>query len=394
MPGCPALVVGAGRGARFGGELPKQYLGLAGRAVLRHSLETFLAHPGVDAVRAVINMDDRDLYEEAVAGLPLLEPTGGGGARQDSVRLGLESLEEYSADHVLIHDAARPFVDAATISRVIAALGDYGAAIPAMPVNDTLKRGKSGVITQTVERTGLWRAQTPQGFRYPEILAAHRRFAGQELTDDAALAEAAGMEVALVQGSEDNVKVTTQDDLDRAKAHLTAIREFRNGTGFDVHRFAAGDHVMLCGVKIPHEFGLSGHSDADVGLHALTDAILGAIAQGDIGSHFPPSDDRWRGAESHVFLHHANELAKARGAEITSLDVTLICETPKIGPHREAMRTRIAEILEIEVGRVSVKGTTTERLGFTGRREGIAAQASATAALPAGFNSGSEKSET
>ncbi len=382
MAGCLALVVGAGRGARFGGELPKQYHTLAGRAVLRHSLETFLAHPGVDAVCAVINMDDRDLYDQAVAGLTLLEPTGGGDARQDSVRLGLESLVEYAPDHVLIHDAARPFIDAETISRVIDALGQHGAAIPAMSVNDTLKRGENGIITQTIDRTGLWRAQTPQGFAFPEILAAHRHFAGRELTDDAALAEAAGMEVALVHGSEDNVKVTTQNDLARASVHLAPPREFRNGTGFDVHRFAAGDHVMLCGVKIPHEFGLSGHSDADVGLHALTDAILGAIAAGDIGTHFPPSDNRWKGAESHVFLRHANELAKAQGAEITSLDVTLICETPKISPHREAMRSRIADILGIKIGRVSVKGTTTERLGFTGRKEGIAAQALATIALP------------
>ncbi|MBL6945847.1 MAG: bifunctional 2-C-methyl-D-erythritol 4-phosphate cytidylyltransferase/2-C-methyl-D-erythritol 2,4-cyclodiphosphate synthase [Rhodospirillales bacterium] len=378
MAGCFALVVGAGRGARFGGELPKQYHDLAGRAVLRHSLETFLAHPDVDGVRAVINMDDRDLYDDAVGGLALLEPTGGGAARQDSVRLGLESLAEFAPDCVLIHDAARPFADAGTISRVIDAVGRHGAAIPAMPVNDTLKRGEDGVITQTVERAGLWRAQTPQGFAYSDILAAHQRFAGRELTDDAALAEAAGLDVRLVQGSEDNVKVTTQDDFSRAMAHLSASREFRNGTGFDVHRFAAGDHVMLCGVKIPHDFALSGHSDADVGLHALTDAILGAVAQGDIGSHFPPSDDRWKGVESHVFLRHANELAQAQGAKVTSLDVTLICETPKIGPHREAMRTRIAEILEIEIGRVSVKGTTTERLGFTGRGEGIAAQASAT----------------
>ncbi|MBL6928356.1 MAG: bifunctional 2-C-methyl-D-erythritol 4-phosphate cytidylyltransferase/2-C-methyl-D-erythritol 2,4-cyclodiphosphate synthase [Rhodospirillales bacterium] len=381
MAGCLALVVGAGRGARFGGELPKQYHDLAGRAVLRYSLEAFLAHPDVDEVRAVINMDDRDLYDEAVGGLALLDPVGGGAARQDSVRLGLESLIEYAPERVLIHDAARPFIDGETISRIIDALNNHSAAIPGMPVNDTLKRGEDGVITQTVSRDGLWRAQTPQGFRFPEILAAHQRFAGRELTDDAALAEAAGLDVRLVQGSEDNMKVTTQDDFSRAKSYLAGAREFRNGTGFDVHRFDTGDHIMLCGVKIPHDFGLSGHSDADVGLHALTDAILGAIAQGDIGSHFPPSDDQWRGAESHVFLRHANDLVRARGGEITALDVTLICEAPKIGPHRDAMRARIAEILDIDIGRVSVKGTTTERLGFTGRKEGIAAQASATIAL-------------
>ncbi|MBL6946133.1 MAG: bifunctional 2-C-methyl-D-erythritol 4-phosphate cytidylyltransferase/2-C-methyl-D-erythritol 2,4-cyclodiphosphate synthase [Rhodospirillales bacterium] len=380
MTGCIALVVSAGRGNRFGGELPKQYHRLAGSAVLRHSLETFLSHPGIDAVRVVINMDDRDLYDDATTGLSLVEPVGGGAARQDSVRLGLESIEELFPDTVLIHDAARPFIDAGTISRIIDTLGSHGAAIPAMPVNDTLKRSENGVITQTVERAGLWRAQTPQGFAYQKILTAHRRFAGQDLTDDAALAEAAGMEVVLVQGSEDNLKVTTQDDLTRAENRIAGGREYRSGTGFDVHRFAEGDHVMLCGVNIPHEFGLSGHSDADVGLHALTDALLGAIAEGDIGTHFPPSDGRWKGTESHVFLRHAHELAKARGADITALDVTLICETPKIGPYRDAMRARIAEILEIDIGRISVKGTTTERLGFAGRKEGIAAQAIATVA--------------
>lgn len=381
MTGCVALIVGAGRGVRFGGEIPKQYLDLGGRMVLRHSLERFLTHPGVDAVRAVIHADDRDLYDAAASGLDLLDPIGGGATRQDSVRLGLESLETLAPETVLIHDAARPFVNSRMISRVIDALDLNIGAIPAMPVQDTLKRGVNGLISATVDRADLWRAQTPQGFRFTEILEAHRRFAGENLTDDAALAEKAGLDVALVAGGEDNVKVTTADDLERANARSTA-GEFRTGTGFDVHRFAEGDHVMLCGVRIPHTAGLSGHSDADVGLHALTDALLGAVAEGDIGSHFPPSDERWRGADSAVFLKAAGDMVAARGGRIVNLDVTLICENPKVGPHRDTLRIRIAEILGIEAGRVSVKGTTTERLGFPGRGEGIAAQAAATICLP------------
>lgn len=382
MTGCIALIVGAGRGNRFGGEVPKQYCQLAGKPVLRHSIERLLAHPGVDAVRVVINPADRDLYDEAVAGLELLEPVGGGGERQDSVRLGLESLAELKPAKVLIHDAARPFADDGLIARVIAALEAHPGAIPAVAVHDTLKRGAAGVISGTVERTGLWRAQTPQGFRFAEILAAHQRLAGETLTDDAALAERAGLAVAIVEGSEDNVKVTTQDDLNRAEGRL-GTTEFRTGTGFDVHRFAAGDQVTLCGVAIPHDAALSGHSDADVGLHALTDALFGALGDGDIGSHFPPSDEKWRGADSALFLAAAGESVAARGGSIVNVDVTLICERPKVGPHRDAMRRRIAEILALPVGRVGVKGTTTERLGFTGRGEGIAAQASATVKLPA-----------
>lgn len=382
MSGCIALIVAAGRGNRFGGEVPKQYLSLAGKPVLRHSVERFLAHPGVDAVRVVIHAADRDLYDAAVAGLDLLEPIGGGAERQDSVRLGLESLTAMEPEKVLIHDAARPFADDGLIARVVAALDVRAGAIPAVPVHDTLKRGETGLIAGTVDRAGLWRAQTPQGFRFSEILDAHRRFAGETLTDDAALAERAGFAVALVDGSEDNVKVTTPDDMTRAETRLGAT-EYRTGTGFDVHRFAAGDHVVLCGVSIPHEATLSGHSDADVGLHALTDALFGAIGDGDIGSHFPPSDEQWRGADSALFLKAAGDCVAARGGSIVNVDVTLICERPKVGPHREAMRARIAETLSIAVERVSVKGTTTERLGFTGRGEGIAAQASATVRLPA-----------
>jgi 2-C-methyl-D-erythritol 4-phosphate cytidylyltransferase / 2-C-methyl-D-erythritol 2,4-cyclodiphosphate synthase len=383
MSSCIALVVAAGRGFRLGGPLPKQYLPLGGAAVLRYSVATFLAHPGVDHVRVVIHPDDRPLYDAAVAGLDLLPPVHGGAQRQDSVRNGLASLAEAAPDRVLIHDGARPFVDAATIDRVLAALQDHPGAIAALPIRDTVKRDSDGRIVDTVERRGLWRAQTPQGFGYSEIMAAHRAAEGAELSDDAAVAEQAGLAVALVDGSEENFKVTTTDDLLRAERHLAMQRgDIRTGQGFDVHAFGAGDHVWLCGLKIPHGQGLVGHSDADVGLHALTDALLGALGAGDIGMHFPPSDPAWRGAPSHRFLRHAADLVAAAGGSVAHCDVTLICERPKIGPHREAMVARIAEILGLDPRRVSVKATTTEQLGFTGRGEGIAAQAIATVRLP------------
>lgn len=376
-----ALIVAAGRGYRLGGALPKQYLPLAGRPILRHSLEAFTRHPAVDAVRVVIHPDDLGLYEQAAGGLDLLPPVQGGATRQESVRLGLESLAEVRPARVLIHDAARPFADAGLIQRMIDALAATPGAIPALPVADTLKRGAEGVIVETVDRHALWRAQTPQAFRYGEILAAHRAAAGRELTDDAAVAEAAGLAVALVHGAEENFKVTTDADLSRAQRLLAPAADIRCGNGYDVHRFAPGNQVMLCGIAVPHDQGLEGHSDADVGLHALTDAILGAIGAGDIGQHFPPSDPRWRGAESSRFLAHAASLVAERGGRILALDVTLICERPKVGPHRAAMIQRIAGILGLEPARVSVKATTTEGLGFTGRREGIAAQATATVAL-------------
>ena len=383
MSSCIALIVAAGSGQRFGAEQPKQYLDLAGKPVLRHTVEAFLRHPKVSAVRVVINPAFRDLYDAAVAGLDLPEPVAGGASRQDSVRNGLETLADSAPDRVLIHDAARPLIDAATIDAVVAALDSHPAALAAVPVADTLKRGEAGLVTGTVDRSGLWRAQTPQGFRFPEILAAHRDAAGLELTDDAAVAERAGLPVALVPAREENFKVTTPDDLTRAARALdSALSDIRTGTGFDVHRFAEGDHVTLCGVRVPHSHALDGHSDADVGLHALTDAILGALCAGDIGSHFPPSDPQWRGADSALFLKHAAELVTARGGRIAHVDVTIICERPKVGPHREAMTARVAEILGMPADRVSVKATTTERLGFTGRGEGIAAQAVATVRLP------------
>jgi len=377
-----ALIVGAGRGHRFGSEIPKQYCDVGGQSLIRRILSGFLDHLDIDGVRAVIHPDDRAHYNRSVRGLDgLLPPVSGGATRQDSVRLGLESLGDLKPRRVLIHDAARPFVNSQLISRVIEALNDSTAAIPTLPVNDTLKRAANGWVGETVDRSGLWRAQTPQGFRYVEILAAHRTMAGRELTDDAAVAEAAGLAVAIVNGDEANVKVTTQDDLARAERSLGAIHP-RTGMGFDVHRFGDGDHVMLCGVKIPHSRGLEGHSDADVGLHAVTDALLGTIGGGDIGHHFPPTDAAWRDAASEVFLDHVRKMIATAGGTITNIDVTLICEAPKVGPHRDAMRHRISEILGVEIVAVNVKATTTESLGFTGRGEGIVAQALATVIFP------------
>jgi 2-C-methyl-D-erythritol 4-phosphate cytidylyltransferase/2-C-methyl-D-erythritol 2,4-cyclodiphosphate synthase len=389
MAGTMALVVAAGRGDRFGADLPKQYAPLAGRPLLRHSLSALAAHPGIGAVRAVIRNDDRDHYDRAAEGLTLLEPVPGGASRQESVREGLESLKILTPKRVLIHDGARPLLPGGVIDRVLAALDEAPGAIAALPVTDTLKRGEEGRIAGTVAREGLWRAQTPQGFHYPAILDAHRKVAaGFELTDDAAVAEAAGLAVRLVEGAAENIKVTTPDDLAQAEALLAGgaalLAETRTGSGFDVHRFAPGDHVNLCGLRIPHERALLGHSDADVGLHALTDAVLGALSAGDIGQHFPPSDPQWRGADSGQFLAHARDLVAARKGRIINVDITLICESPKLAPHRDAMIERVAELLGIGTERVSVKATTTEGLGFTGRGEGIAAQATATLSLPRG----------
>lgn len=394
--GTVALVVAAGRGERFGGAKPKQYADLAGQPLLRHSLAALARHPAIGRVRAVIDPDDRSFYEAAGTGLDLLPAVAGGDSRQASVRLGLESLEELKPEKVLIHDGARPFVTHDLIDRILAALGDAPGAIAALPLADTVKREATGSIggcvAATVARDGLWRAQTPQGFRFAEILAAHRAAhlatpAELNLTDDAAVAEQAGLTVRLVEGDPANLKVTTPADLDRAARWLAGTEvirgeEIRTGSGFDVHRFCPGDHVRLCGIDIPHESALAGHSDADVGLHALVDAILGALAAGDIGEHFPPSDPRWRGADSALFAAHARDLVAARGGRIVNVDVTLICERPKIGAHRPAMTARLADLLGVEPDRVSVKATTTERLGFTGRGEGIAAQAAATLALP------------
>ena len=373
-----ALVMAAGRGLRLGGDEPKQYRLLGTASILARSLALFASHPRVDRVLAVIGADDRPAYDQATATLRLPAPVIGGATRQESVRNGLENLAADPPDLVLIHDAARPLTPPAMIGRVIDALSAHPAAVPALPVTDTLKQGADGRVLTTVPRAGLFRAQTPQGFRFADIVAAHRRFRGSEMTDDAAVAEAAGIPLVLVDGDEAAFKITTSDDLERARR---LAGETRTGTGFDVHRFGDGDHVWLCGVRVPHERGLIGHSDADVGLHALTDAILGAIGAGDIGQHFPPSDPRWKGVASGRFLAHAGDLVRTRGGRIVHVDLTVICERPKVGPHREAMRSAIAQILSVEVDRVSVKATTTEGLGFTGRSEGIAAQAAATVLL-------------
>jgi 2-C-methyl-D-erythritol 4-phosphate cytidylyltransferase / 2-C-methyl-D-erythritol 2,4-cyclodiphosphate synthase len=381
------LIVAAGSGQRFGAAVPKQYQPLAGKPLLRHSLETFAAHPEIAGILVAIHPDHRTMYDAATAGIPkLLPPIAGGASRQASVFNGLEQLAGERPDLVLIHDAARPFIDSGTISRTIAALAEQRAVLVAVPVVDTIKRAQDGKVGDTIDRRDLWRAQTPQAFHFQDILAAHRRFAGRELTDDAALAEAAGIPVVFVMGAERNFKVTTAEDMERAERMIggQAIGqlEFRTGNGFDVHKLIAGDGVTMCGVRIPCEFALEGHSDADVALHALTDAVLGAIGAKDIGAHFPPSDPKWRGAESWKFLDHAAKLVAQRGGRIAHCDVTIICERPKVGPHRDAMIARVADILNIAADRVSVKATTTEKLGFTGRGEGIAAQATATVALP------------
>jgi 2-C-methyl-D-erythritol 4-phosphate cytidylyltransferase/2-C-methyl-D-erythritol 2,4-cyclodiphosphate synthase len=391
-----AVIVAAGRGSRAGSSGPKQYRLLAGETVLARTARAFLSHRDIDAVRVIIHADDDDLYANGMAPLighpKLLAPAHGGKERQDSVRLGLESLKGDPPDIVLIHDAARPFIDAATISRVASAARS-GGAIAALPVFDTLKKSGGGgepCIEATVARDGLWRAQTPQGFQYDQILAAHRAADGQALTDDAAVAERAGVKVSLVAGSPDNMKITQAEDFGMAEILLgrkAIMAEYRSGHGFDVHEFEDGDAVILCGVSVPHTKKLKGHSDADAGMHALTDALLGAIGAGDIGDHFPPSEAKWKGAPSRIFLEKARDLIAEKSGAITHCDVTLICEAPKIGPHRAAMRASLADILGVDIDRISVKATTTEQLGFTGRREGIAALATATVRLPSSENS-------
>ena len=382
------VIVAAGRGTRAaGGDIPKQYRLLEGTPVLTRAIEMFSASLDSSSIVTVIHPDDHDHYTKAVSRCPrqLRDPVMGGATRQHSVRAGLESLMGVSPRHVLIHDAARPFADAGLIKRVISGLADYDGVVPALAVTDTLKRARGGEIEGTVERTNLWGVQTPQGFDFKKLLEAHRaaaRDARTEFTDDSSIAEWHGLRIGLVEGSSTNIKLTTNADFELAENRLRAsgrsdAPEFRIGQGFDVHAFGEGDHVILCGVKIPHDKALTGHSDADVGLHALTDALLGAMGDEDIGAHFPPSEPKWRGASSDQFLLDAARRVSAHNGRIVNVDVTLICETPKVGPHRHAMRERIAEILHIDVTRVSVKATTTEGLGFTGRGEGIAAQASA-----------------
>jgi len=380
MSTCAVLIVAAGSGERFGGSLPKQYQELAGTPILRRSVLAFLGHPHITSALVVFNPNHRDLYDKAVGDLKLPEPVTGGATRQDSVRLGLEALARSGKpDFVMIHDAARPLVDTATITAVRRALDTAEGAIAAKPLVDTLKRGDGPTITATIDRNNLWQAHTPQAFHFDAILAAHRAAAGLALTDDAAVAEKAGIPVTLVPSNPDNMKITNPDDLDRAARLLGhSYGDIRTGMGFDVHRFEPGDKIILGGLTIPHNRKLEGHSDADAVLHALTDALLGGAGLGDIGQHFPPSDPQWKGKDSAYFVRCAVQMIGERGGIISNVDITIMCEAPRITPHRDAMTQRIASLLEIAKERVNVKATTTERLGFTGREEGLAAQAIAT----------------
>jgi 2-C-methyl-D-erythritol 4-phosphate cytidylyltransferase/2-C-methyl-D-erythritol 2,4-cyclodiphosphate synthase len=388
MSNVAAVIVAAGRGTRASSDLPKQFRQIGGESMLRRTLSMFAGHGEVSLVQPVIHRDDLDLYQSSAAGIDdLLPQTFGGATRQASVRAGLEALAPRKPGIVLIHDAARPFASAALVSRAIAAAAKNGAAIPAMAVTDTVKTvDAQGDVDQTLDRAILRLVQTPQAFKFEPLLAAHRKAqsAGREdFTDDAALAEWAGMKVAVFAGEPGNIKITNPEDFARAEAmQVAALGDVRTGTGIDVHAFGPGDHVTIGGIRIAHDKALTGHSDADVGLHALVDAILGALADGDIGSHFPPSDAQWKGAASYQFLAFAVERVKARGGRIAHLDLTIVCEMPKIGPHRDAMRACIAKLAGIAIGRVAVKATTSEQLGFTGRREGIAAYATATLRLP------------
>ena len=391
---CHVLIVAAGRGTRAmgrPGDLPKQYRRIGERAVIAHTIARFLKHPRISGVTAVIHHDDRAQLADATAEFAgRIAVVTGGKTRQVSVRNGLLSLAGDPPDIVLIHDGVRPFVSGALIDRTIAALDQHEAVLAATPVTDTLKSTASdGRIEATVPRERLWAAQTPQGFRFPMIFSAHNAAAADgrdDFTDDAAVAEWFGTPVYVVEGDRGNVKLTTIEDIEMADRHLQSAErrlETRVGSGFDVHAFAAGDHVVLGGVRIDHGQALAGHSDADVALHAATDAVLGAIGAGDIGGHFPPSDPQWKGAASDRFLDHSCTLLRSCGGRLVHLDLTIICEAPKIGPHREAIRAAIAAICRVDPGRISVKATTTERLGFTGRKEGIAAMATATVKLPA-----------
>jgi len=384
-PEIVAIIVAAGTGTRAGLDVPKQFAPLGGRPVLAHSYAAFARHPRIGRIVVAIGAGQDKMARAALASAerpPML--VTGGATRRDSVRAALERLDaDGPPGGVLIHDAARPFLPHAVIDRLIAALESREGATPVLPLADTLVRGNAALMGEAVARDGLYRVQTPQAFRFDAILAAHRAAPGDAtFTDDAGLLRAAGGRIALCEGDTMLEKLTYATDFARAEAHLASARLPRTGTGFDVHRLVPGKPLWLCGVAIPHEAGLSGHSDADVAIHALVDALLGALAEGDIGSHFPPGDPQWKDAPSHRFLTFARERVSARGGEIAHVDVTIICEAPKVGPHRERMRARLAEVLAVPLDRVSVKATTTERLGFAGRREGIAAQAVATLMLP------------
>ena len=378
MVSTAALIVAAGSGSRAGSGPPKQFRSLAGKAVLRHAYDALASHEAIGAVHIVIGEGQEDRFREAMAGIDPVEPVAGGAERSISVARGLDTV---TAERVLIHDAARPFCPPAVIDRLLGALDGYRGAVPILPVADTLARGLA-TLGEPIDRTNAVRVQTPQAFDTAAIRGAYAAWRGEALTDDAGVARAAGIEVALVEGDEALAKLTWPSDFDEAERRLAARLVVRTGLGFDVHAFAPGEGLWLGGVHIPHGRTLAGHSDADVALHAITDALLGAIGEGDIGDHFPPSDPQWRGAASSRFVEHARTLVEARGGRIDHVDVTLICEAPRVSPHRAAMRSRIAALLGLAETRVSVKATTTERLGFTGRGEGIAAQAVATVRLP------------
>ena len=383
-----AVVVAAGRGTRTGMPYPKQYRTLKGAPLVRDSLRLFALHPEVDLVQPVIHPDDAARFTAAAAGLGVATPVSGGATRQSSVRAGLEALAARAPAIVLVHDAARPFVSDALVSRAIASAQAHGAAIPGLPVTDTVKLvDAQGLVTATLDRAHLRTVQTPQAFAFPALLDAHRRAAAagrDDFSDDGALAEWAGLKVAVFPGEKGNVKMTTADDFARAEAELAAsLSDIRTGIGYDIHAFEdGGDHVWLGGIKIPHARKLSGHSDADVTLHALVDAILGALADGDIGVHFPPTDEKWRGASSDKFLKFAVERVRARGGMIGHLDVAIVAEAPKVNPVRDAIRARIAEIAGLTIDRVGVTATTNEKLGAIGSGQGIAAYATATIRLP------------
>jgi len=382
-----AVIVAAGQGVRAGAGMPKQFQRIGGETLLRRALSCFLGAPKVTFVQPVIRSEDVDLVRVETAGLNVLPPVFGGATRQASVRAGLEALLPRKPDIVLVHDAARPFASADLIARAIATAEKTGAAIPGLPVTDTIKRvDVSGSVETTLDRASLRLVQTPQAFAFPALVAAHRRAAEQgreDFTDDAALAEWAGMKVSVFPGEPGNTKFTTAEDFVRAEAiQAAALADVRTGSGLDVHAFGPGDHVTLGGIRIPHSHALTGHSDADVALHALTDAILGALADGDIGAHFPPSDPQWRGASSDRFLVFAVDRVRERHGRIAHLDLTIVCEAPRIGEHRDRMRANIAKLAGIDIDRVAVKATTSEKLGFTGRGEGIVAYATATVRLP------------
>jgi len=389
MAGVAAVIVAAGRGLRAGADMPKQFRQIGGAPMIRRSLLMFVEHAKVGAVQTVIHQDDVAMFQSSVAGLDVLPPVFGGATRQNSVRAGLEALAPRQPDIVLIHDAARPYASAALVSRAIAAAERSGAAIPALPVTDTVKTvDAAGLVDHTLDRNTLRLVQTPQSFAFPALLEAHRRAAAagrEDFTDDAALAEWAGLKVSVFEGEPGNIKITNAGDFVRAEAiQFAVLGDVRIGTGIDVHAFGPGDHVTLGGIRIAHDRALIGHSDADVALHALTDAILGSLAEGDIGAHFPPSDPQWRNASSDRFLAFAVERVSARGGRIAHLDLTLVCEAPRIGTQRDAMRAKIAALAGVAIARVAVKATTSEKLGFTGRGEGIAAYATATVRLPWG----------